>query len=129
MTPVPGLPEDPPEGLPDALQEAGLSVSRIGRVWYVSDLAAAQAIIAAHSPVPFVKRAALARLREVAEQRITLFNVIDGGSATNVTAAQFSGYMAALTNRYRTLKAQVQSATKVADIRAIDFGAGWPANP
>jgi hypothetical protein len=123
------IPESPPDGLVEALEAAGITVLREGPVWKVSDATAARAIASAHNPLPALKRERLARLDEAADVRLALPAIMRAGSATNVTAAQISGYLASATNRYRILRAAVQNAADATALRAIDFTTGWPANP
>ena len=47
MEPIPELAESPPEGTVETLEGAGLRVERRARVWWVSDLTKARALIAA----------------------------------------------------------------------------------
>ena len=71
----------------------------------------------------------LDRLNADAVQRINLFVMIQGGTVTNLTGAQVGTFLAAVSNNYRTLVAQINAATTVAQVNAINIGAGWPANP
>lgn len=129
LTEIRDIAESPPDGLVEALEAAKIDVIREGGVWKVSDVAAARTIAAAHNPLPAMKRERLARLDEAADVRLAMPAIMRAGSATNVTAAQISGYLAAATNRYRTLRAAVQNAADATALRAIDFTAGWPNNP
>jgi hypothetical protein len=56
------LPETPPFGLVEAIEAAGVSLNRRAGVWYASDAAAAEAIAAAHDPLPPAKASRLADL-------------------------------------------------------------------
>jgi hypothetical protein len=123
------LATDPADGLVEQIEAAGIVVRRVGGTkWYVSDVAAARAIATGYNPLPAQKRERLARLDAEADARLSLTAIMRAGSATNVTAAQMSTYLAAATNRYRTLRAAVQGAADTTALRAIDFTTGWPAN-
>lgn len=124
------LAADPADGLVEQIEAAGIVVRREGGTkWYVSDVAAARAIATGYNPLAAQKRERLARLDEAADVRLNLPAIMRAGSATNVTAAQISGYLAQATNRYRVLRAAVQGAADLAALRAIDFTTGWPSNP
>jgi hypothetical protein len=90
---------------------------------------AVSAWIASYNPLPRAKRKKIERLKEAAEPRISLFEMIDAGAATNITNAQFTTYLVAVTNRYRTIKAQINAATTVQEVEAVSLTTGWPANP
>jgi hypothetical protein len=47
MDPIPELAETPPAGTVETIEAANIRIERRNRVWYVSDLAVARAIIAA----------------------------------------------------------------------------------
>jgi hypothetical protein len=90
--------------------------------------AAVSAWIASYDPLPRAKRKKIERLRDFAEPRISLFEMIDAGTVT-ITNAQFTGYLVAVVNNYRTLKAEINAATTVQDVEAVSLASGWPANP
>lgn len=56
------LPETPPYGLVEAIEASGIAMNRRAGVWFASDAAAAEAIAAAHDPLPPAKAARLADL-------------------------------------------------------------------
>lgn len=124
------LAADPADGLVEQIEAAGIVIRRVGGTrWYVSDVAAARAIAAGYSPLAAQKRAWIARLDAEADARLSLPAIMRAGSATNVTAAQISGYLAQATNRYRTLRTAGQSAANLAALQALDPMSGWPSNP
>lgn len=101
----------------------GVPVTRDGQA------AAAAAWIAAYDPLPRAKRKKIERLQQLAEPRISLFSMIDAGTATNVSNAQFTTYLVAVLNRYRAIKAAINAAATVQDVEAVSLATGWPANP
>lgn len=61
MSPL-ALPADPPFGAVQALEAAGLAVARMDGVWHVSDVAAAESILATHDPLSAARAQKLAEL-------------------------------------------------------------------
>jgi hypothetical protein len=117
------------EGLHAAVRAAGY------RIWNQSGQAmadnpqAVQAIIDAYDPMPWLRARKLDALKDAVREKVDLFGLMDGGSATNITATQFATFWATATNNYRSLKAQIAAAPDQATLAAISLGAGWPANP
>jgi hypothetical protein len=63
------------------------------------------------------------------DARFDLTAFIREGTATNVTANNVGSFLAAITNNYRTLRAQIAAAASISVLNAIDITAGWPNNP
>jgi len=98
--------------------------------WQATDAPGAQMIIDSIATwLPFHKKAKLTRLTDLMQSHVDLFRLIDGGTLTTVTAAQFGNFWATATNNYRTLKAAINAALTPSAVDAIDITAGWPANP
>ena len=116
-------------GLADAIRAAGHVLVLTDGVMLASNPAAVQAIIDGYSPLAFLKAAKLATLKANVSARADMFGLMDSGSSTTVTSAQFSAFWASAINNYRTLKASIQNAPDVANLNAINLGTGWPANP
>lgn len=131
MTPYPGF--TPVAGLVPAIEAVTQIVCENG-TWKVGNLATAQAVSASHNPLAWLKSNYLGTGKQDAlsakgTQLMTLFNMIDGGTQTNLTANQVSTYIAAVANNYRQIKAAINAAATVGALQAIDIAVGWPANP
>jgi hypothetical protein len=132
LAPYPGYVSKP--GLVQAIEAAGIAVSNVGGVLYVSDLPAAQAIAASYNPLPYLKSnpdgtGKLDLLLAYNQANFSLIAFIQNGSVTNVTGAQVSGFLANWTNNYRTLRASINAAPDQPTLAAINIATGWPSNP
>lgn len=127
MGPVNFIAKDKP-GLAEAITQAGRFLQINDGVALADDPVAVQAIIDSYDPLPYLKARKTAILQANAEERIDLFKLIDAGSA-QITNAQFTTFMVAVTNRYRALKSQIASAADQAALSAINISSGWPGNP
>lgn len=126
MGPVDFIAKDKP-GLAEAIAKAGRVLQVVDGVAVADDPVAVQAIIDTYDPLPYLKARKQAALHAAAD-RIDLFKLIDAGEA-QITNAQFTTFMVAVTNRYRALKGQIAGAADQAALSAIDIKAGWPGNP
>lgn len=115
-------------GLAEEIAKRGYFLQINDGVARSSDDAAVQSIIDTYDPLPYLKAKKAAILQANADDRIDLFKLIDSGSA-QITNAQFTTFMVAMTNRYRSLKAQIAAAADQAALNAIDISSGWPGNP
>lgn len=80
-------------------------------------------------PLPWCQTYQLAALLAYLQNYLNLANFVDGGSSTGVTGTNVGSFLASLTNNYRTKKQAIQNASTSAQVWAVDFTTGWPANP
>lgn len=131
MTPFPGF--NALLGLVPTLEAAGIIVTNGPNGWQVSDLAAAEAIVAGFAngaaELAYHKFQKQQALDDAFDQHFDLAKFIRGGTATNVTAVNVGTFLATITNNYRTLRTNISGAANVAAVDAINILSGWPANP
>ena len=100
-------------------------------------VAAAKARQQANANAQAAYNATLAGAKVVAQANLdTFFDLnfdlkafIRAGQNTAVTAAGVGNFLATITNNYRSLRAQINAATTVVQVQAININSGWPSNP
>lgn len=120
-------------GIIAAIEASGAAVE-YGQNGYAiaGDKAAVQALIAGYAgsaaELAQHKAAKQAALDALFDANFDLAKFIRGGTASAITGANVSAFLATITNNYRSLRASIAAAATVAAVDAINVSAGWPAN-
>lgn len=122
-----------PTGLCAAFQTQGHFVAQAPEGWLVDDAAAFLTFVSAYSgsatELSWSKTQKQTALDTLFDANFDLAKFIRAGTLTTVTAAQFGTFLATITNNYRSLRAQIATASTVAAVNAINVSSGWPSNP
>jgi hypothetical protein len=70
-----------------------------------------------------------AQLDALLDDKSDLVAFICAGTNSSLTATNVGGFLASITNNYRSLRAQISAATSLAQLQAININQGWPSNP
>jgi hypothetical protein len=129
---IPGWP-NPADGLTTAARSAGITWSFEPDGLHVSDVAASNALISSYSgsaaQLAYSKTQKQIALDALFDANFDLAKFIRGGTSTAITAANVGTFLAAITNNYRSLRANIAAAASVSAVLAININSGWPSNP
>ena len=100
---------------------------------YVPDISISTSFLASYvgsaSELSFHKTLKQSELDAFFDANFVLTEFIRNGTSTSITGANVGAFLAQITNNYRSLRIQIQAATAVAQVDAINVKSGWPANP
>lgn len=135
---VPGWPS-PASGLFSACEDALAAAGFNTRVELspdgvrVSDIPTVTAVLQSYvggaEQLNFSKAQKQAALDALFDANFDLAKFIRGGTSTSITATNVGTFLATITNNYRSLRAQISTASTLAILNGINISSGWPSNP